>query len=92
MLIHLWKVSKCVFTKAATFLWKIVKCGQQQKQLNMVAHKEETEEKQMAKEMDQYEDGMIRGKKPKEIRSDPIKTSYFLARQFVCPMMSGLMC
>jgi ribosomal protein L37AE/L43A len=64
MLIHLWEVSKCVFKRAATFLWKIVKCGQKQKQLNMFVHKEDgtTEEEKMAKEMDQYdEDGTIEG-------------------------------
>jgi hypothetical protein len=43
----------------------MVQYGQEQKQLNLVAHNKEdgtTEKEQMAnKEMDQYEDGMIEG-------------------------------
>jgi hypothetical protein len=53
-----------VFKRVATFLWKIVKCGHEQKQLKMVAHKEDCtiKEEQMAnKEMNQYENGMKEG-------------------------------
>jgi hypothetical protein len=61
MLTHLWKVSKFVFMRAATFLWEMVKCGQEQKQLNMVAHKGDgtMEEEQMTNEIDQYVECVI---------------------------------